>query len=253
MSDRSVRADDILTQLGELQRHEHDELAGLEHRIAELSAITPERQRALEDRLLRELGLAQPEAAAPRVSQLRMRPARVRAGSRSIGRFATFAAAAVAMLGLVRFGLWTSDRKFDVQYTLIAPPSDAQLRAPATQASEVAVFGLGRSLPFTLRPSTRYQHPVRVIGYAQPLDTAAAAHRFEPAVESDASGGLVIRVQTGPGSSLDIQPGRWRLTFYVSPISSPPLAADPPSAPACPLTARCPALAVRFVRHDQGT
>jgi hypothetical protein len=227
MTQHELDADQLLGALGALQRAQRAELERLEEPARELAAREPERARALETRLIRELFAA---PAAPR------RLAR-------IGRAWSLAAAGCAMAAAAL--LWVrAPAAFDVAYTLVPPAQDAALRALPAESSPSTggTYNLGRELSFTLRPATRYTGPLRVLAYAA---RGGAVVQLDADVEHDPAGGARVTLAT-PSSQLS--EGSWELLFYVSPPTVPAVSEAELRGRSCPGATRCLALTARFVQ-----
>jgi hypothetical protein len=153
---------------------------------------------------------------------------------------ATFAVAAAAFLAF-----WPREAEV-VAFSLILPPSDAELRGPSDHVpgASAAVFRLGRTLRFTLRPATRYTGSLGLSCHALQGDRRVA---FVPQVVADAAGGRTLTVTTGPSGELDIPAGSWELRCDLSPGDVAEPSARTVQSRACDDSKRCVAVQVTFL------
>jgi hypothetical protein len=202
MSGRDRDPEDVLAALGALHRQEQAELAAFEAQALEWTAVDPAHQRALDERLFRELGVP---AGAPSAVQ---RPRIKRSVVAGLGAAAVALAAAAAVL------LVPSPPTAAPAFTLIPPPSDAEVRSSerATTGAAEAVYTLGRTLRFTLRPATRYQGPLEVTCAAHQGNRSVA---FVPDVRVDEAGSRTLTVTTGRDAQLDVPSGQWELRCHL--------------------------------------
>jgi hypothetical protein len=226
MIQRELEGDELLAALGELQRAEREQLAHWEEPAQQLAAQEPERTRALEKRLVRELLDA---------------PARDRARVRT--RVASAAAISFAMAAVVMLWVGRSPVAHELSYTLVPPAFDAVTRGPAAPR-EAGVYSLGRTLTFDLRPRSRYSGPLALSLYAARGGEVVA---LRPEVTHDPAGGVRVVLPTADGK---LSEGSWELLFYLALERAVLISDDQLQRRECPAGTHCLVFGARFVSPD---
>lgn len=252
MTPRELDTDQLLSALGELHSTERAQLVRLEQQAEELAAREREHVQSLEDRLMDELFASDP--ALPLQAAMSVQPigptsfkdvglvVPMEARSRRMSKLASAVAVSVAMAAAVM--LWVRQpaaQPFEVTYTLVAPPPDAQSRSATAHAG---VYSLGRTLRFALRPAERYTGALTVTSYAV---QEGRVLRLDSHVELDPAGGA-LAILDGEMLSRTLREGSWELRFYVAPPSATAVSQSQVRAGQCPSATRCLSFAARFVQ-----